>query len=66
MGDGNMHRHHDLPIVLVGGGCGRLAGGRHVKAATDTPMMNLGLSLLEKLGIELEAIGDSTGRLTGV
>lgn len=66
MGDGNMHRHHDLPIVLVGGGCGRLQGGRHVKAVMDTPMMNLGLSLLDKLGIGLDRIGDSTGRLTGL
>jgi hypothetical protein len=63
MGDGSVHSPHELPIVLVGGGCGQLAGGRHIKAAHDTPMMNLGLSLLDKAGVNLERIGDSTGRL---
>lgn len=64
MGDGNLHRHHDLPLVIVGGGCGQLKGGRHLRYANDRPMMNLGLSLLDKVGVELETIGDSTGRLT--
>jgi hypothetical protein len=63
MGDGNLHRHHDLPLVVVGGGCGQLKGGRHMRYPNDTPMMNLGLSLLDKVGVELETIGDSTGRL---
>jgi hypothetical protein len=63
MGDGNLHRHHDLPLVLVGNGCGQLKGGRHIRYASDTPMMNLGLSLLDKVGVELESVGDSTGRL---
>jgi hypothetical protein len=66
MGDGNLHRHHDLPLVVVGGGCGQLAGGRHLRYPNDTPMMNLGLSLLDKVGVELERIGDSTGRLVGL
>jgi hypothetical protein len=66
MGDGNLHRHHDLPLVVVGGGCGQLQGGRHLRFANDTPMMNLGLSLLDKIGVELESVGDSTGRLTGI
>lgn len=63
MGDGNLHRHHDLPIVIVGAGCGQLEGGRHLRYPNDTPMMNLGLSLLDKVGVELDTIGDSTGRL---
>jgi hypothetical protein len=66
MGDGNVHSAHNLPIVLLGGGCGRLSGGRHLKAPLDTPLMNLGLSLLDKVGVELEAIGDSTGRLSSL
>jgi hypothetical protein len=66
MGDGNEHSPHNLPVVLVGGGCGQLQGGRHVKYPLDTPMMNLGLSLLDKVGLELESIGDSTGRLAGI
>jgi len=66
MGDGNLHRHHDLPLVVVGGGFGQLKGGRHLRFANDTPMMNLGLSLLDKIGVELDSVGDSTGRLTGI
>ena len=64
LGDGDRHLPHDLPLVLVGGGCGQLSGGRHLVYETDTPMMNLGLTLLDKVGVELGSIGDSTGRLT--
>ena len=66
LGDGDLHHPHDLPLVLAGGGCGQLRGGRHVVCETDTPMMNLGLSLLDKVGVELDSIGDSTGRLTDI
>ena len=66
MGDGDLHRHHDLPLVLVGGGCGQLQGGRHLKYPIDTPMMNLGLSMLEKIDVQIDRIGDSTGRLVGL
>ena len=63
MGDGNEHYPHHLPMVLVGGGNGQLKGGRHIAAKAETPLMNVGLSLLDKVGIELPSIGDSTGRL---
>jgi hypothetical protein len=63
MGDGNAHAPRDLPIVVMGGGCGQLRSGRLLKAPVDTPMMNLGLTLLDKVGVELESLGDSTGRL---
>lgn len=66
LGDGDLHSVHDLPAVFVGGGCGKLQGGRHVKAPFDTPFMNLWLSMLDKLGAEVPRIGDSTGRLAGV
>jgi hypothetical protein len=66
LSDGNSHSLHNLPVVLVGGGCGQLAGGRHLKYPLDTPMMNLGLSLLDKVGVELNSLTDSTGRLTGL
>ena len=62
MGDGDVHYHHDLPVVLVGSGGGQHQGGRHLRYP-DLPMMNLGLTLLDKVGVELESIGDSTGRL---
>jgi len=59
----NEHSHIDLPIVLVGGGAGQLRGGRHLKYPVDTPMANLLLTLLDKVGVPLENLGDSTGKL---
>lgn len=64
MGDGDQHTPVDLPIALVGGGCGQLKGGRHVKYPLNTPFMNLGLTLLEKVDVKVDKIADSTGRLT--
>ena len=63
MGDGDHHTPYNLPVILVGGGCGKLAGGRHMKYEMDTPFMNLGLTLLDKVGVHLDGIADSTGRL---
>ncbi|MCG8449689.1 MAG: DUF1552 domain-containing protein [Pirellulales bacterium] len=64
--DGNSHAHNDLPIVLAGGGRGTLNPGRHVQVGRDVPMTNLFLSLLDRLGVGAERIGDSTGRLRDV
>ncbi len=64
MGDGDHHTPYNLPVILVGGGCGKLEGGRHMKYEMDTPFMNLGLTLLDKVGVHLDGISDSTGRLT--
>ncbi len=61
--DGNRHNHHDLPIVLVGKGGGTLKTGRHVRYPRDTPLTNLYLSMLERLGVQEESFGDSKGRL---
>jgi hypothetical protein len=66
MGNSNLHLPHNLPIALLGGGCGQLKGNRHVKARFETPLMNLGLTLLDKVGVEVDQIGDSTGRLDGI
>lgn len=66
MGDGDHHTPFDLPVTLVGGGAGRLAGNRHLRYPLHTPFMNLGLSLLEKVDVHVERIADSTGRLAGV
>ena len=62
LSDGNRHNHHDLPTLLVGGAGGRLAGGRHVQVAEDTPNTNLFLAMLDKLGVPIDKMGDSTGR----
>ena len=63
LGDANVHSCHNLPLMVVGKGCGRMQGGRHMQYELDTPMMNLGLSLLEKVDMQVDAVGDSTGRL---
>jgi len=64
MGDGDHHTPVDLPVVLIGGGAGALQGGRHLKYELNTPFMNLGVTLLDKLGVEVDKIADSTGHLT--
>jgi hypothetical protein len=61
--DSNVHMHDNLPLVLVGGGAGQIKGGRHLRYAKDTPVTNLFLNMLDKLGVPAESIGDSTGRL---
>jgi hypothetical protein len=61
--DGNRHTHTNLPLTLVGGGAGKLKGGRHLRYADETPMTNLLLSMLEKAGVPTEKLGDSTGKL---
>ena len=61
--DGNAHTHHDLPLVLAGGGNGKIKSGRHVRYAPETPMNNLLLSMLDKSGVPCESLGDSTGKL---
>jgi hypothetical protein len=63
MSDGNRHDHHNLPILIVGGGAGQIRGGRHLRYPQDTPVTNLYLTLLEKAGVPAETIGDSTGRI---
>jgi len=63
MGDGDHHTPMDLPVAIVGGGCGQLKGGRHLRYKLDTPFMNAGLTLLDKVGVHVDQIGDSTGRL---
>jgi hypothetical protein len=66
LSDANAHTHHDLPIVLAGGGCGHLKGGRHLRYAKDTPMNNLLVGMLDKANVPVEHFGDSTGRLPNV
>ena len=63
MSNGNVHNHHKLPIAVAGGGSGTLRGGRHLSYDDDPPVTNLFMSLLGKLGVHPESIGDSTGEL---
>jgi hypothetical protein len=62
MGDGNQHAFHDIPTLVFGKGAGRLRTGRHVKHQ-DVPMTNLLVSLLDKVGVPIDTLGDSTGSL---
>ncbi len=64
--DGNAHSHHDLPVLLAGRGGGAFQTGRHLRFAKDTPMSNLYLSMLERMGVKEERFGDSTEILRGL
>ena len=57
------HLKTDLPMMLVGGGGGTLRGGRHLRYPNGLPMANILLAMLDKLGIPMESLGDSTGKL---
>jgi hypothetical protein len=63
IGNGNAHDYRNLPILLAGGGAAQIKGGRHIRYQKDTPLANLYLTLLDKLGIAVDSFGDSTGEL---
>jgi len=64
--DGNAHNHDDLPILLAGGGCGTIKPGRHIRFPKETPLNNLWVSMLDRMDMKIENIGDSTGKLNGL
>ena len=61
--DGDRHTHYDLPLLVAGRGAGGLKPGRHLVYPKDTPLTNLYLTLLDRMGVHPESIGDSTGQL---
>ena len=61
--DSNTHFHDDLPVAVVGGKGAGIRGGRYVRHADGTPISNLYVSLLDRLGVAVDAFGDSTGRI---
>ncbi len=63
MGNGNLHRHTDLPILLAGKLGGKYKTGYHYDYKMDTPMANLLVTILDKAGVPIEKLGDSTGPL---
>ena len=63
IGDGNRHNHDDLPIVLAGKAGGAIKPGRHIVYPNGTPLNNLYLSMLDRLHVKCESLGDSNGRL---
>jgi len=64
--DGNRHNHDDLPVLLAGGACGTLKTGRHIRYASETPISNLWVSLLNRMDINVDQIGDSNGELANL
>lgn len=66
IGDGNRHNHDDLPVLLAGKGGGTIQPGRHVRFARETPLNNLWLAMLERMGAPTKQLGDSTGILQGL
>lgn len=65
MSNSNQHDHYPLPVLLAGGGSGRLAGGRHIHYP-ETPMSNLLMTLMDKVGIQMDKLGDATGKFAEV
>lgn len=63
LSDGNKHLHHDLPVLMAGRGGGTLHPGRHARYPEETPMTNLYVSLLDRMGVDVEQLGDSNGEL---
>lgn len=63
MSNSDIHLHHDLPMLVAGGGAGTVRGGRHLEYSEDTPLSNLWLTLIDKMGLPVEKFGDSKGQL---
>jgi hypothetical protein len=63
MGNPDVHDHVNLPILVAGGGAGKLKGGRHIRYAEPTPLANLHLTLLDKVGVRVNAFADSKGKV---
>jgi hypothetical protein len=63
MGNPNVHDHINLPIIVAGGAAGNMRGGRHIRYNEATPLANLHLTLLDKVGVRLDSFADSDGKL---
>jgi Protein of unknown function (DUF1552) len=63
MGNPNVHDHDNLPILVAGGAAGKMKGGRHIRFARPTPLANLHLTLLDKVGVRLDKFADSRGKV---
>ncbi|HEX6986910.1 MAG TPA: DUF1552 domain-containing protein, partial [Planctomycetaceae bacterium] len=66
MGNPNVHDHTNLPILVAGGAAGRMRGGRHIRYDKPTPLANLHVTLLDKVGVRLESFADSDGTIDGL
>jgi hypothetical protein len=67
LSDGNQHTHHDLPTLIAGrGGDNFIKTGRRVVYRRETPMCNLFLTMMDRMGTRMDHFGDSTGHLNGL
>jgi hypothetical protein len=66
MSNSNLHDHFPLPTALLGGGCGKLKGNQHLRYPDHTPIANLHVALLNRMGIPTKSLGDSTGEFTEI
>jgi hypothetical protein len=63
LSDGDRHNHDDLPILLAGRGGGTIPAGRHLRYPKETPLTNLYLAMLDRMGVAMPKFSDSTGKL---
>jgi hypothetical protein len=63
MGNGDVHDHVNLPLLVAGGGAGSMKGGRHIRYKEPTPLANVHLTLLDKVGASVESFADSRGKV---
>jgi len=66
MGDSDTHDHSNLPVLVAGGAAGNMKGGRHIRFEKPTPLSNLHLTLLNRVGVPLETFADSNGQVEGL
>jgi hypothetical protein len=66
IGNPNIHNHSNLPVIVAGGAAGGMKGNRHIRYEKPTPLANLHLSLLDKVGVKIDQFGDSTGKIDGL
>jgi len=66
LSDGNRHTHEDLPVMVMGRGGNHFKGGRRITYRKETPISNLYLTMMDRLGVQTDDFGDSTGRIDGL
>jgi hypothetical protein len=66
IGNPNIHDHTNLPVLVAGGAAGGMKGGRHIRYDQPVPLANLHLTLLDKVGVQIDSFADSTGKIDGL
>jgi hypothetical protein len=66
MSNSNLHDHFPLPTAIVGGGCGKIKGNQHLRYPDKTPIANMHLTLLDRMGIPMEKLGDSVSKFSEI